>query len=246
MIDDIEGIIVSTHDYGEKSKIVNILTPKYGVIGAIAKGSRTMKSDLRSTTDKLSYGIFHLYYKEGKLSNINSVDVMDSFKNIKTDISRISYASYILDLASQVNKQNKSADVYFMLINTLKKIDEGYDPLVLTNILELKYLGYLGVAPIIDECATCGSKDNIHTLSVDRGGYVCINCYQGEPLVDNKTIKLIRMFKYLDISKIERLDVSNKIKYEINDFLDSYYDKYTGLYLKSKDFIKSLNKLDKE
>ena len=42
------------------------------------------------------------------------------------------------------------------------------------------------------------------------------------------------------------LDISDKIKYEINDFLDRYYDKYTGLYLKSKDFIKNLNKLDRE
>ena len=57
---------------------------------------------------------------------------------------------------------------------------------------------------------------------------------------------IIRMFKYLEISKIEKLDISDKIKYEINDFLDRYYDKYTGLYLKSKDFIKNLNKLDRE
>ena len=30
---------------------------------------------------------------------------------------------------------------------------------------------------------------------------------------------------------------------EINDFLDNYYDRYTGLYLKSKSFVKELAKI---
>ena len=32
-------------------------------------------------------------------------------------------------------------------------------------------------------------------------------------------------------------------KDEINDFLDDYYDRYTGLYLKSKKFLKTLESL---
>ena len=33
-----------------------------------------------------------------------------------------------------------------------------------------------------------------------------------------------------------------KMNLEINKFLDEYYDKYTGLYLKSKDFLKNIVK----
>ena len=32
----------------------------------------------------------------------------------------------------------------------------------------------------------------------------------------------------------------HKNKNEINKFLEDYYDRYTGLYLKSKDFLKQL------
>ena len=111
------------------------------------------------------------------------------------------------------------------------------------NILELKYLEFLGVMPIIDSCAMCGRKTNIVTLSSYRGGYVCKNCYTNENMVSDKTIKLIRMFYYVDISKISKLDISPKSKNEINQFLDDYYSRYTGLYLKSKSFIKNLQKL---
>ena len=51
------------------------------------------------------------------------------------------------------------------------------------------------------------------------------------------------MFYYLDISKITKLDISNQVKHEINDFLDEYYEQYTGLYLRSKSFLKNLNKI---
>ena len=40
--------------------------------------------------------------------------------------------------------------------------------------------------------------------------------------------------------QIEELEKSKDCKEkEINDFLDDYYDRYTGLYLKSKKFLKS-------
>ncbi len=243
MIEKIEGIIINERDYGETSKIINIITKDYGIIGAIAKGSKTMKSELRSVSGKLTYGYFNMYYKKDKLSTLTSVDVIDTFRNIRKDITSISYASFIIDLTEQVMKQNYSEEIYPLLIASLLKINEGYDPMVITNILELKYLDYLGVMPIIDACSICGKTTGISTLSSDLGGYVCNHCRKSEPLVDEKTIKLIRMFYYVDIAKISQLDISDKVKKEINDFLDHYYEKYTGLYLKSKTFLKNLNKL---
>lgn len=243
MIKDIEGIILDERAYGETSKIINILTKEYGIIGVIAKGSRTLKSELRSVTGKLTYGIFHMYYKENKLSTLISVDVLNTFKNIKKDIMKITYSSFILDLAHQVAKQNYQTDIYNLLIASLVKIEENFDPLVITNILELKYLSYLGVMPVLDACSMCGNKENIITLSIDKGGYICRECHTNEKIVDTKTIKLIRMFYYVDISKITKLEISNKVKEEINEFLDNYYDKYTGLYLKTKTLLKDLNRI---
>lgn len=240
---EVEGIIISTTDYSETSKIVNVLTYEYGIIGILAKGSKTIKSPFRSSCEKLNYGKFIIYYKKDKLSTLKEVNIINYFKNIHKDIFKISYASYLLELAKQVNKQNDSKDILQLLINALNKIEEGFDSLVITNILELKYLKYLGVLPIIDECCICGNKNNIVTLSSYKGGYICSNCYKNEKKVDSKTIKLIRMLYYVDISKISKVTISPKCKKEINEFLDDYYSRYTGLYLKSKNFVKDLQKL---
>lgn len=243
MIDKVDGIVVSELEYGETSKIINVLTKDLGIVGMIAKGARTMKSPLRSTTSKLTYGTFYIKYNENKLSNLTNVDIINNFRNLQTDIEKISYVSYLLELATQVVKNSQSNEVYDLLISSIKKINDGFDPLVITNILELKFLEYLGVMPILDCCSVCGSTKSIATLSSFKGGYLCNNCLKNEPIVSEKTIKLIRMFYYVDIEKITKLDVGEESKMEINKFLNDYYDRYTGLYLKTKAFIQNLKKI---
>ena len=242
MKDVIEGIVVSEVSYSETSKIINILTPT-GIIGCMAKGAKGLKSNLRVGTTKITYGKFYISKKEEKLSILTGIDIINDFKNIKKDIVKISYATYIVDLASQVMKHNIDSNVFNILLSALIKINEDFSPIIITNILELKYLEYLGVMPIIDECAICGSKTSIATLSSSRGGYICNNCLRDDLIVSDKTIKLIRMFYYVDISKISNLDISNKSILEISNFLDDYYDRYTGLYLKSKKLLKNINKV---
>ena len=242
-LEEVTGIIVNETNYGETSKILNVITKEKGLISVMAKGCKNLKSPLRSVSSKLTYGTFIIYYKENKISTLKEVSVLDDFKNLKKDITSISYAAYMLELSEGVIKQNNDPRIFDLLIQSLKKIDEGFDPLVIMNILELKYLEFLGVMPIIDSCAMCGKKTGIVTLSSYRGGYVCKDCYTNETMVSDKTIKLIRMFYYVDISKITKLDISPKSKNEINLFLDDYYSRYTGLYLKSKSFIKNLQKL---
>lgn len=239
----VKGIIISETPYSETSKIINVITKEYGTLGIIAKGAKSLKSKLRSVSTKLTYGYFHIYYKEKGLSTLVSVDVINNLKNIKTDITNMSYVCYILELVNQVMKHEYNEEIFNLLEASILKINEKFDAGIITNILELKMLDYLGVRPIIDECAVCGNKTDIVTISGDRGGYICKNCIQNEYIVSDKAIKLIRMFYYVDISKISKLSISSKVKYEIDMFVNSYYDRYTGLYLKSKKFIKNLSKI---
>lgn len=240
---EVEGIVVDEKPYSETSKILYIITKELGFISVLSKGCRKMKSPLRISSSRLIYGTFIINYKEDKLSNLIEGNVINSFKNIKKDIDKISYATYILELSKEVIKHNSNPLVYENLIAGLLKIDEGFDPLVIMNILELKFLACLGVMPVLDGCVVCSKKTSIVTISSFLGGLVCDKCYKNEYVYSSKTIKLIRMFYYVDISKIEKLEISDKNKFEVNSFLDDYYSRYTGLYLKSKKFIQSLQKI---
>lgn len=243
MITKFEGIVISEVDYKENSKIINIFTKEKGIIGVVARGTKQIKNNLSGVSSKLTYGHFHVNYKENGLSNLIEVDVINKFKNIRKSIDLTSYSIYLMELASMVYKHEQNVNVYNLLIASLKKIDELYNYKVITIILELKLLEYLGIMPIIDCCVNCKNKTDIVTISSYKGGYLCKNCAKGEVICNIKTIKLLRMFYYVDIDKITKLEVSDNIIKELNDFIDDYYDRYSGLYLKSKEFLKNLEKL---
>ena len=152
MIKKVEGIIVSEVDYKESSRIINVFSSVDGIIGILARGTKKVKSNLSGVTSRMTYGYFHVNYKENGLSTLIEVDIIDGFKNIRRNIDKISYASYLLELSSMAYKHSNDIEIYNILIACLKKIDEGFDYEVITNILELKLLEYLGIRPVIDCC----------------------------------------------------------------------------------------------
>lgn len=239
----IEGIVVSGVDYKESSKIVNILTPNDGIMGVIARGSKNLKSSLRTNTTILSYGIFYLNYNNRFLPTLTEVDIIDYFKEIRKDLLKTNYSLFLIELSTQVYKHEKNNIIYDTLITGLKKINQGYDPVIITNIIELKFLENLGIKPNLDHCVNCKSKNNIVTVSSHKGGYICATCVKEEQIYNIKTIKLIKMFYYIDLKKITKIDISEPIKKELNLFINDYYERYSGLYLRSKEFLDVLTKI---
>ncbi len=116
------------------------------------------------------------------------------------------------------------------------KIENGFNPKVITNILEIKYLDYLGVGLNLDGCVECGVT-NIATISLKKGGYVCARHLTGERVYESGILKMFKAYYYVDIDKISELKLKEKLVDEIDEFLGTYYKEYTGLYLKSKSFM---------
>ena len=237
---EVEGIVVSNTSYKESSKIINIFTSEYGIIGCISKGCKNLKSKLRLPSEKFAYGVFHLYYKENGLSTLIDGDIKNYFFNIKNDIIKISYLSYLIELAVHTYKESENNEVYNLLISSILKIEDNLNPRIITNILEIQYLNYLGINLNLDECVSCGSS-KVVTLSMNKGGYVCSNCRENEELIDEKVLKLLRLYQYVDISKISNLDIDENNSKIINKLIDEYYDLYSGLRTKSKKFLKEID-----
>lgn len=239
MIKEVIGFIMSEVPYGETSKIINVIT-KDGMIGIMCKGAKSLKSKNRSTTLRFTYAKFNIYYKENKLSTLIDSEIINDLSLIKNDIILISYLNYLTELTSQIIKDNFDSSIYDLFITAIEKINNNLNPMVITNILEIKYLDYLGVSLNLDCCNICGSKEKIVTIDGDVGGLVCQSCYHNEKIVSLKNIQMLRNYYYLDISKISKIDIEENIIKEINNFINIYYDRYTGLYLNSKKFLRDI------
>ena len=243
MLKKIEGVVISETPYKDNSKILNILT-KDGIIGLISKGCKNLKSPLRLISSKLVYAEFTIYYNESSLSTLKEGSIINNFSYIRTEPSLIPYSVhiYITDLVRQVVKQTEINNIYDLYISTIKKIEDGLNPIVMMNILEIKLLDYLGCPIELNACAKCGSNKNIITIDPDVGGYICKNCYTHEIIYDEKTRKMLRMYYLVDIDTIKELKIKDYVVDNINNFLTMYYDRYTGIYIHTKKFLdKTLN-----
>lgn len=235
-----KGIVLSETAYGESSKILNVLTSDYGVIGIISKGCKNIKSKLRGVSGKMAYAEYTISYKEKGLSTLIEGNTVNSFKNIFYDLKKANYAFYLMDLVNQVSKENNDKELFNLLESSLLKINDNLSCELISNIVELKLLDYLGVAINLDECILCGSED-IYTLDIKNGGVICKDCYTDGYVFDMKTINLMKVLRSIDLSKITKLEIDEEIIIkEIDEFLGEYYSTYTGIYLRDKKKFNSI------
>ena len=239
MIKKVIGIVIREIPFKNTSKIITLLTKDYGRVSVIAKGAKQIKSRLRTNTITFTYGDFHMYYKPDGLSTLISVDVEDYFLKLKQDIKVYGYAIYVTDIINQVLREEYDTKLYDLYINTLSKLNSGFNASIITNIFMMQVLDNLGIAPVMDKCVTCGNDDVI-TFGVDQGGCLCNECLDDTKIISTKSLKLMQMFSYVDMAKITKLDIKDYLAKEINLYIDLYFDKYSGLYLKSKKNLEML------
>ena len=235
MIKKIKGIVVKEIAYKDTSKIIEVLTNE-GLYSIAAKGAKKVSSPLFLGTTFLSYSEFCIYVGD-KISTLKSVDLINGFKNTLKDIVKLGASSYLVNLCMQVYKQNSSNEIYDVLLIGISKIDSGLNSLGIVNIIEIKLLKYLGLKLHLDKCVICGG-DEVKSLSLDYSGYLCKNC--SKVSMDRKILKLIKLYDTVDLNKLDSFNVSLDILLKLDRFIEEYYSKYTGLYLESKNFFKSM------
>lgn len=243
MLQKCEGIVLRTTDYGETNKIVTLYTREWGKYGVMARGAKKPKSRLAAITQPLTYG-YYLVQKGNGLGNMQQGEIINSLRSIKEDILLTAYASYIVELTDKSTDEKKTNPYLFeLLLQSLNYINEGYDPDIIKNIVEMKMLNTLGLYPILNECVFCKRQEGKFSFSIKEGGVVCHHCYEKDPyhlVLSQATIKLLRIFYYLDINRLGSISVKDETKAELNKVIECYYEEYSGLYLKSKKFIEQL------
>lgn len=233
-----KGIVLSETPYSETSKILNLLTEDFGLIGVISKGCRNVKNKLRGVSNKMNYCEYTINYKEKGLSTLIEGSTINSFKNIYTDMKKAIYAFYLMDIVSQVLKESNNKSIFNLLIPALTKINDGLSPELISNIVEIKLLDYLGVTLNLNSCVLCGEENNLLTVDLVNGGVICKNCYQDGYIMNNRALHLMQLLQKVDLRKIETLEITDdEIFKEIDKFIQEYYSSYTGIYLKKKDNI---------
>ena len=117
-------------------------------------------------------------YKGTNTYHINSVEPIEIFYNIRTDLDKLKYAVHINKIINDVTHENQNSyKILQLVLNTLYTISETDKNLDLViSIFKMRLLSLIGFLPEIQKCTSCGETENITSFSIKDNGFKCNIC----------------------------------------------------------------------
>ena len=173
----ISGVVLKESNMGDFDKMLTILTPNFGKISCVAKGARRPRSALLAGSQIFCFGEY-LMYKGTSTYHINSVEPIEVFYNIRTDLDKLKYAVHINKIVQEVTEENQNCfNIIQLLLNTLYVISETDKDLELVlSIFKLRLLSILGFRPNVNKCVNCGKEEELIYFSLKDNGVKCNIC----------------------------------------------------------------------
>ena len=118
-----------------------------------------------------------MLFKGSETYTMNSCETIEMFYNIRTDLDKLTYASYITKIINDVTTENQNSfNTLKLFLNTLYMISETDKDLdFITSVFKIRMLKILGFTPNVLEC-TCGTKENLRYFSIKDNGCKCLSC----------------------------------------------------------------------
>lgn len=142
------AIVLSRTDYGEKDRILTIITPEHGKLRAIAKGVRSAKSRLAGGIELFAENKLNLVRGRSELYTITSSRMHRYFGDISKDIDKSMYVYDCLKTVNKLSPDHAGGEYYPALLKLLEALSAGKVPAEQIKIwYALKLLDSLGSTP---------------------------------------------------------------------------------------------------
>lgn len=177
MLTEVKALVLRTVNLGENDKLLTLFTEEYGKITAVANGSRALKSRYLAAAETFCYAQYVLYEK-GDRYWVREVNLIESFFDLRADLTRISLASYIAEVADDVVEENAPEKEFLRLVlNALYALSRGLQPPEKVKaVFEFRAAAILGFLPDLSACEDCGETEGALFLDVSDGCLLCENC----------------------------------------------------------------------
>lgn len=202
----INGIILSENNVGDFDKMLTMLTPGAGKISCVAKGARRPKSALLAGTQIFCFGEY-LMYKGTNTYHINSVEPIEIFYNIRTDLEKLKYAVHINKIIQDVTHENQNCyNILQLLLNTLYTISETDKDLDLVlSVFKFRLLSIIGFTPNVLNCVNCAENENIQGFSIKDNGFKCTACGKQDTSIIQMSESTLNAIKYTIMAPAKKI-----------------------------------------
>lgn len=177
-----EAIILRAYNLAEADKIVVCLTRDAGVIRAVAKGARRLKSRFGAALEPSTVLALGYFEKEGKeLVSLNHAEIIDSHFGLSHSAEIVLAFAYMSELIMEFSPPGEPNErVYRMVRAVFEALESAPSDLyAFIRYFEIWLLRLSGFFPDIRLCANCRSRLDVEGLIefyVTDQGLCCGNC----------------------------------------------------------------------
>jgi len=242
-----DAILLRRQDLRETSLIVTFYTRDFGKMKGIVRGVRGHRAQFGGASLEIFAhdGLVFYERKKGDIFTISQCDLLEFFARAREDLEKLSQAAYMIELLDSVTTLgDKNADVFDLILNSLKMLNGDASPKRVSRIFEIKLLSLMGLMPSLDQCANCGGAvDGTSKFSFINGGLVCKKCFNSDrnavPILQG-TVKFIEHIRSNSFEKVARIKVASEVGRELEHILRKFLDYHIERRLKTVAFLKDI------
>ncbi len=203
-----DAVVLGTIDYGERDRIVRLLTPEMGRVSALARGARGSRRRFGGVIDLGARLNVMLRAGRGELWHLQEAELVEARLGLREDLLSMALLSYASELVGAFAREHHPERRLFGLLEVfLTVLDAATAPpgSMFRAGLEVKALTCAGLAPILTRCALCGEplEEQCH-FAMDAGGALHPSCGAGESvppgfLLALERARMTRLVELLDM-----------------------------------------------
>jgi DNA repair protein RecO (recombination protein O) len=245
----LDALILKHMDYGEADRIVVAFTNERGKVRAIAKGVRKIRSRKAGHLEPFCYS--RLFLARGRdMAIITQAQTIEPFSDLRSELVKIGYASYIIELLDRFSSEDGANQALFRLsLETMHRLQDLENLFAVIQYFELHMLTLQGFKPELFNCVRCRKTITAEDqfFSAELGGALCPTdglLTPGAQSVSMAALKYLRHYQRSDFKEACRVKIDHRIRAEMSSLTRHYITFLLERRLNSPDFIKVIEQLN--
>ncbi|MDI3318069.1 MAG: DNA repair protein RecO [Bacillota bacterium] len=182
-----EALVLRSSEMGEADRRLDLLSPEFGPIRAVARGARKVPSRLGGRLQPFAR-VQLLLWRGRTFDGISQAEVIRSFHELREHLESFAYASVAAEAALALTRPDADAPRrYRLLLYAFDRLAGGGRPETVLAYFLAQLLRIEGFEPSWSSCVRCGRPvTGARRFAPAEGGVLCGECSlrsgQGEPL----------------------------------------------------------------
>ena len=138
--------------------MLTLYSRERGKVRALAKGVRKTHSRKAGHLEPFTHVSLQLAVGRNWFV-ISQAEAQETFNHLRESLDKIGFASYLIELVDKFTyEEEENAPVFHLLVQTLRRLNRGDPPNLVTRYFEIRLLDNFGFRPELINCVVSGEE----------------------------------------------------------------------------------------